>query len=187
MLGDAGIRSEGDPRALSVEDLEALAGDADTPFDLGADIRLVRVRVCLKPLNVSVHGRKGRHIVGIRRDEGIDGLRVEDGAVLDRINARFKREADTIRAMSMRGNLLAEQLRRLDNGAGFIREHLRAEASADAAVDAAGGRKLYHIRPARDLQAHRAAAILGAVAGVAGGVEILPQLVAVAERTIHVT
>ncbi len=187
MLGDARVRSEGDLYALGIENLEALASDADAPFDLGADIRLIRVRICLNPFDISVHGRKGRHVVGIGRNEGIDGLGIKDRSVFDRVDASFKRQADAVRTVSMGGHFLAEQLRGLDDGARFIRKHLRAKARADAAVDAARGGELDHIRPARDLQADRAAAIFGAVARVACGVEILPQLVAVAERAIHVT
>ena len=88
--------------------------------------------------------------------------------------------------MGVGGDFLAEQFCRLDNGGGFIRKHLLAEAGADAAVDAAGRGELDHVGPARDLQADRAAAIFSAVAGIAGGIEIFAQLVAVAQRAIHV-
>jgi hypothetical protein len=105
--------------------------------------------------------------------------------VLDGVDTSFERKADAVRAVGVGGDFLAEQLRRFHNGDGFILEHLRAEARADSAVDAAGGAKLDHIGSARDLQANGAAAIFGAVAGIASGIEILAQLIPVTERAIH--
>ena len=69
--------------------------------------------------------------------------------------------------MGVDGDLLAVEMRGLDDRARLVLEHLRAEAEADAAVDAAGGGDLDHVDAARDLAAHRAAAIVGAVAGAA--------------------
>ena len=82
--------------------------------------------------------------------------------------------------------LLAVEVRGLDDRPRLVLEHLRAEAEADAAVDAAGGRDLDDVDAARDLAADGAAAIVGAVAGAARAQQLLVKFLADAERRIHV-
>ena len=67
----------------------------------------------------------------------------------------------------------------------LVIEHLLAQPRADPAVDPAGGREFDHVGAAPDLEPHRAAAIVGAVAGIARPREEGPQLVAIAQGTVH--
>ena len=78
-----------------------------------------------------------------------------------------QRQVDAVGAMGVDRDPLAVEMRGLDHRPRLVLEHLRAEAEADAAVDAAGGGDLDDVDAARDLAPHRAAAIVGAVAGAA--------------------
>src|SRR3546814_16051156 len=67
----------------------------------------------------------------------------------------------------------------------LVIEHLLAEARTDPAVDPAGRGEFDHVGAAPDLEPHRAAAIVGAVASVARARQERPTLVAVAHGAIH--
>ena len=69
-----------------------------------------------------------------------------------------QRERDAVGAVRVHGDLLAVEVRGLDDGARLVLEHLRAEPGADAAVHAAGRHDLDDVDAARDLQAHGAPA-----------------------------
>src|SRR3712207_8206990 len=62
--------------------------------------------------------------------------------------------------------LFRSQFRRVDDGLGFLVQHLLAEARADAAVDAARGHDLDDVGAAADLAAGHLAAFVGAVAEI---------------------
>src|SRR3546814_8849769 len=69
----------------------------------------------------------------------------------------------------------------------LVIEHLLAEARTDPAVDPAGRGEFDHVGAAPDLEPHRAAAIVGAVASVARARKERPKLVAVAQGAIHMS
>src|SRR3546814_16632675 len=64
----------------------------------------------------------------------------------------------------------------------LVIEHLLAEARTDPAVDPAGRGEFDHVGAAPDLEPHRAAAVVGAVAGVARAREEGAEFVAITER-----
>src|SRR3546814_5243999 len=76
-------------------------------------------------------------------------------------------------------------MRGLDDRLCLVIEHLLAEARTDPAVHPAGRGEFDHVGDAPDLEPHRAAAIVGAVASVARARKARPKLVAVAPRAIH--
>src|SRR3546814_17900354 len=87
--------------------------------------------------------------------------------MFDRVGAGVDREADAIGAVRVHRDFLAEHMRGFDDRPRLVVEHLLAEARADAAVDPAGRGEFDHVGAAPDLEPHRAAAVVGAVAGVA--------------------
>ena len=105
--------------------------------------------------------------------------------MFDRVGARGQREADAVGTMRVDRDLFPEQRGGFDDRLCFVVEHLLAQPRADAAVNPTRRGKFDHIGAAPDLEPHRAAAIVGAVAGVARAREEGPELVAIAERAIH--
>src|SRR3546814_20526753 len=67
----------------------------------------------------------------------------------------------------------------------LVIEHLLAEARTDPAVDPAGRGEFDHVGAAPDLEPHRAAAVVGAVAGVARARAEGAEFVAITERAVH--
>ena len=186
MFRHAGVGAEGNANAGRERPLQGLAGDRDTPPDLGQNLGRIGVRIGRQTLDVAVHRRQGRHIVGARLAEQADGLVIEDGAMLDRIRAQPQRHIDSIRPVGVNRDLQAVQVRRLDQGARLVLEHLGAEAGPDAAVDPAGGGDLDHAGAAADLYAHGLATALRAVADVVvrNG---LAEVVAETQPPVHMT
>ena len=138
------------------------------------------------PLEIAVDGGKGRDVVGASRLEELQAFVIEQSAVLDRIGAGAQRQIDAVGAMRVHGDLLAVEVRGLDDRFRFVLENLRAEAGADEAVHAAGGRHLDDVDAAADLPAHGLAAVIGAVAGGHVAFEDIMKFFAKAEARIHV-
>src|SRR3546814_2835603 len=103
--------------------------------------------------------------------------------MFDRVGAGIDREADAIGAVRVHRDLLAEHMRGLDDRPCLVIEHLLAEARTDPAVDPAGRGEFDHVGAAPDLEPHRAAAIVGAVASVARARKERPKLVRSEEHT----
>ncbi len=164
---------------------EGLAGDADAPFDLLAHLAGVGIRIGLQAFDVAVDGRHRRHVPGAAFAVKLNAALVEQRAVLDRIGAGLQRQVDAVAAMCMHGNFLAVQMRGLDDRARLVGEHLLAEPGADATVDATGSCELDDIDAARNLVAHRATAVVGAVAHRRIR-HRRPQFLTIAEAPVHV-
>ncbi len=184
MLRHPGVRTEGDPHPRRHGPPQRLAGDRDAPPDLGQDLRRIGVRICGQPLDIAVHRRQGRDIVGPRLAEKAQRLVVENGAVFDGVGTQPQRHIDPVRAMGVDRDLETIQVGRLDQGAGLILEHLGTQTGADAAVDPTGGGDLDHPGTAADLYAHRLAATLRAVADIVVG-HGLTQVVVEPQPPVH--
>ena len=135
----------------------------------------VGVGILGEPLEIAVHGRQGRHVIGSALLEETQDLVVHHRAVLDRVRAGPKRQLDAIGAVSMDGDLAAIGMRRFDERLGFVVEHARREPRA--AVHSAGGGEFDDVRAAVDLPAHDAATALDAVAKVLGARQVRHHLV----------
>ena len=84
--------------------------------------------------------------------------------MLDRIDARAQRRIDAVGAMRVRHRFAAERMRGLDDGVHLFLRELLADARRRVGEHAAGGDELDDVGAALDHFAHRAPAIVGAVA-----------------------
>ena len=64
VLADPGIGAEGDLDARRDTPLKRLAGDADAPVDLLADLGPIGVGIGGDALEIAIHGRQRRHVIG---------------------------------------------------------------------------------------------------------------------------
>ena len=164
MLRYARVRAIGDPHASRISLGERLAGYADAPVDLRLDRGRIGVGIGGEPFQIAVHRAERGDVEGLVFLHQLDDFVVDHRPVLDRIRADPHRQLDPFRAVGMDRDLAAIGMRGIDQRAGFVLEHPGGQTGAG--IDPPSGGKLDHVRPAPDLAAHRAAAIVRAVAQV---------------------
>jgi len=106
--------------------------------------------------------------------------------VLDGIDAGHERDLDAVRTVRVHRDFLAVQPGGLDDRARFVVEHLLAETRTHLAVDPAGRGDLDHVHATAHLDPHGTATGLHAVTQVVVRVQHLAEVLAVAERCVHV-
>ena len=166
MRRDTGVGTEGnlDPAADGFG--EALLGIAGG----GAGLVILRhcERAALAVSERSGGGEQGRDVISAGLLVEAKALLIGEGAMLDRIDPGAECGVDAFDPVGMRRDLAAEGARGGHHGAHLVVHHLLIEPSGDIAEHPAGGGELDHVGAGADLLAGRAAAIVGAVAGIAG-------------------
>ena len=104
-----------------------------------------------------------RHVVRAARLHQVQRLVVEKRAVFDRVDAGADRTLRAFSAVGVRGGLLSQGVRFVDDGVQFVLGELRDVRGIGQREDATGGADLDDVGAVLDVVPHRLASLFGAV------------------------
>ena len=186
MPTDAAVRPKSDAHARSLGHGHCTTHHGPHVEGLGSNGRW-EVTLDLRHLHHRLPSEEGGDKVGPCLLEQLDGLLIQEAAVIDGVDASTKGRLDPIRTMGMGRHPAPEAVGRLNDGLQLVVEELLGGPRIGPRQNSPGGRELDHVRTALDLQSDSLTARVRTICDPQCGTRKVEQVLAIPMGVIAMT